>query len=148
MGGGRTRMRLEEPDTDPEPIRPTGEHVSRLLAAEVRASEERQQPRNDDAIYIQTRGGAMTTDAPVSSRRPTSDTGAPRGSIPKTQEPGPGWVREAAVLQQWASEDGISNGDQSPPETRDARVSVAKLRHSYLEGATTATAPVVRKTKL
>uniref|UniRef100_A0A8C7JN41 Supervillin a n=1 Tax=Oncorhynchus kisutch TaxID=8019 RepID=A0A8C7JN41_ONCKI len=36
MGGGRTRMRLEEPDTDPEPIRPTGEHVSRLLAAEVR----------------------------------------------------------------------------------------------------------------
>ncbi|XP_071026631.1 supervillin-like isoform X25 [Oncorhynchus clarkii lewisi] len=148
MGGGRTRMRLEELDTDPEPIRPTGEHVSRLLAAEVRASEERQQPRNDDAIYIQTRGGAMTTDAPVSSRRPTSDTGAPRGSIPKTQEPGPGWVREAAVLQQWASEDGISNGDQSPPETRDARVSVAKLRHSYLEGATTATAPVVRKTKL
>uniref|UniRef100_A0A673WRX9 Supervillin a n=1 Tax=Salmo trutta TaxID=8032 RepID=A0A673WRX9_SALTR len=78
---------------------------------------------------------------PVSSRRPTSDTGAPRGSIPKTQEPGPGWVREAAVLQQWASEDGIGNGDQSPPETRDARVSVAKLRHSYLEGATTATAP-------
>uniref|UniRef100_A0A8C7JPP0 Supervillin a n=1 Tax=Oncorhynchus kisutch TaxID=8019 RepID=A0A8C7JPP0_ONCKI len=113
MGGGRTRMRLEEPDTDPEPIRPTGEHVSH---------------------------------APVSSRRPTSDTGAPRGSIPKTQEPG--WVREAAVLQQWASEDGISNGDQSPPETRDARVSVAKLRHSYLEGATTATAPVVRKTEL
>ncbi|XP_038828582.1 supervillin-like [Salvelinus namaycush] len=148
MGGGRTRMRLEEPDTDPEPIRPTGEHVSRLLAAEVRASEERQQPWNDDAIYIQTRGGAMTTDAPVSSRRPTSDTGAPRGSIPKTQEPGPGWVREAAVLQQWASEDGVSNGDQSPPETRDARVSVAKLRHSYLEGATTATAPVVRKPKL
>ncbi|KAM9552473.1 supervillin-like isoform 27-T28 [Salvelinus alpinus] len=148
MGGGRTRMRLEEPDTDPEPIRPTGEHVSRLLAAEVRASEERQQPWNDDAIYIQTRGGAMTTDAPVSSSRPTSDTGAPRGSIPKTQEPGPGWVREAAVLQQWASEDGISNGDQSPPETRDARVSVAKLRHSYLEGATTATAPVVRKPKL
>ncbi|XP_055737257.1 supervillin-like isoform X3 [Salvelinus fontinalis] len=146
MGGGRTRMRLEEPD--PEPIRPTGEHVSRLLAAEVRASEERQQPWNDDAIYIQTRGGAMTTDAPVSSRRPTSDTGAPRGSIPKTQEPGPGWVREAAVLQQWASEDGVSNGDQSPPETRDARVSVAKLRHSYLEGATTATAPVVRKPKL
>uniref|UniRef100_A0A8C7JS83 Supervillin a n=1 Tax=Oncorhynchus kisutch TaxID=8019 RepID=A0A8C7JS83_ONCKI len=146
MGGGRTRMRLEEPDTDPEPIRPTGEHVSRLLAAEVRASEERQQPQIDDAIYIQTRGGAMTTDAPVSSRRPTSDTGAPRGSIPKTQEPG--WVREAAVLQQWASEDGISNGDQSPPETRDARVSVAKLRHSYLEGATTATAPVVRKTEL
>uniref|UniRef100_A0A8C7JN82 Supervillin a n=1 Tax=Oncorhynchus kisutch TaxID=8019 RepID=A0A8C7JN82_ONCKI len=123
-----------------------GEHVSRLLAAEVRASEERQQPQIDDAIYIQTRGGAMTTDAPVSSRRPTSDTGAPRGSIPKTQEPG--WVREAAVLQQWASEDGISNGDQSPPETRDARVSVAKLRHSYLEGATTATAPVVRKTEL
>uniref|UniRef100_A0A4W5PZD7 Supervillin a n=1 Tax=Hucho hucho TaxID=62062 RepID=A0A4W5PZD7_9TELE len=148
MGGGRTRMRLEEPDTDPEPIRPTGEHVSRLLAAEVRASEERQQPWNDNAIYIQTRGGAMTTDAPVSSRRLTSDTGAPRGSIPKTQEPGPGWVREAAVLQQWTSEDGISNGDQSPPETRDARVSVAKLRHSYLESATTATAPVVRKPKL
>uniref|UniRef100_A0A4W5Q873 Supervillin a n=1 Tax=Hucho hucho TaxID=62062 RepID=A0A4W5Q873_9TELE len=110
MGGGRTRMRLEEPDTDPEPIRPTGEHVSRLLAAEVRASEERQQPWNDNAIYIQTRGGAMTTDAPVSSRRLTSDTGAPR-------------------------------------ETRDARVSVAKLRHSYLESATTATAPVVRKPK-
>uniref|UniRef100_A0A673WJF3 Supervillin a n=1 Tax=Salmo trutta TaxID=8032 RepID=A0A673WJF3_SALTR len=142
MGGGRTRMRLEGSDTDPEPIKPTGEHVSRLLAAEVRASEERQQPWNDNAIYIQTRGGAMTTDTPVSSRRPTSDTGAPRGSIPKTQEPGPGWVREAAVLQQWASEDGIGNGDQSPPETRDARVSVAKLRHSYLEGATTATAPV------
>uniref|UniRef100_A0A673WPK9 Supervillin a n=1 Tax=Salmo trutta TaxID=8032 RepID=A0A673WPK9_SALTR len=101
MGGGRTRMRLEGSDTDPEPIKPTGEHVSRLLA---------------------TRGGAMTTDTPVSSRRPTSDTGAPRGSIPKTQEPG-------------------------PPETRDARVSVAKLRHSYLEGATTATAPVVRKPK-
>ncbi|XP_045066457.1 supervillin isoform X6 [Coregonus clupeaformis] len=160
-GGGRTRMRLEEPDTDPEPIRPTGEHVSRLLAAdnraEVRASEEHQQPWNDNAIYIQrgvapaathiqTRGGAMTTDAPVSSSCSTSDTGAPRGSIPKTQ--GPGRVREAAVLQQWASEDGISNGDQSPPETRDARVSVAKLRHSYLESATTATAPVIRKPKL
>ncbi|CAB1340763.1 unnamed protein product, partial [Coregonus sp. 'balchen'] len=160
-GGGRTRMRLEEPDTDPEPIRPTGEHVSRLLAAEnraeVRASEEHQQPWNDNAIYIQrgvapsathiqTRGGAMTADAPVSSSCATSDTGAPRGSIPKTQ--GPGRVREAAVLQQWASEDGISNGDQSPPETRDARVSVAKLRHSYLESATTATAPVIRKPKL
>uniref|UniRef100_A0A673WVP1 Supervillin a n=1 Tax=Salmo trutta TaxID=8032 RepID=A0A673WVP1_SALTR len=31
MGGGRTRMRLEGSDTDPEPIKPTGEHFELFI---------------------------------------------------------------------------------------------------------------------
>ncbi|XP_055785270.1 supervillin-like isoform X6 [Salvelinus fontinalis] len=168
-GGERTRMRWGESDTDPEPIRPTEQPMTRLQAAEVRAElrasrEKGQQPWSDNAIYIQrgvvpasthiqNRGGGpttttMTTDAFISIRS-SSDTGphgAPRGSIPRAQEP---WsVKEAAGLRRGAIEDGIRNRDQSPLETRDARVSVAKLRHSYLESATTATAPVVRKPEL
>uniref|UniRef100_A0A8C7KBZ8 Supervillin a n=1 Tax=Oncorhynchus kisutch TaxID=8019 RepID=A0A8C7KBZ8_ONCKI len=91
----------------------------------------------------------MTTDAFISSIRSSSDTGphgAPRGSIPRAKEP---WsFKEAAGLQRGAIEYGIRNRDQRPLETRDARISVAKLRHSYLESATTATAPVVRKPEL
>ncbi|XP_038853202.1 supervillin-like [Salvelinus namaycush] len=168
-GGERTRMRWGESDTDPEPIRPTEQPMTRLQAAEVRAElrasrEKGQQPWSDNAIYIQrgvvpasthiqNRGGGpttttMTTDAFISIRS-SSDTGphgAPRGSIPRAQEP---WsVKEAAGLRRGAIEDGIRNRDQSPLETRDARISVAKLRHSYLESATTATAPVVRKPEL
>uniref|UniRef100_A0A673YT36 Supervillin a n=1 Tax=Salmo trutta TaxID=8032 RepID=A0A673YT36_SALTR len=84
----------------------------------------------------------MTTDAFNSSIRSSSDTG-PHG--------GPWSYKEAAGLQRGAIEDGIKNADQSPletRETRDALISVAKLRHSYLESATTATAPVVRKPEL
>ncbi|XP_041736950.2 supervillin isoform X3 [Coregonus clupeaformis] len=166
-------MRWEEPDTDPEPNRPTEQHMSLLQAAEVRAElsasrEKGQQPWSDNTIYIQrgvapasthiqARGGGpttttMTTDGSISSSRSTSDAGpdgAPRGSILGAQEPGS--VKEAAGLRRGAIEDGISNRDQSPPETRetrDARISVAKLCHSYLESATTATAPVVRKPEL
>ncbi|CAB1349422.1 unnamed protein product, partial [Coregonus sp. 'balchen'] len=172
-GGGRTRMRWEEPDTDPEPNRPTEQPMSLLQAAEVRAElsasrEKGQQPWSDNTIYIQrgvapasthilARGGGpttttMTTEGSISSSRSTSDAGpdgAPRGSILGAQEPGS--VKEAAGLRRGAIEDGISNRDQSPPETRetrDARISVAKLCHSYLESATTATAPVVRKPEL
>eukprot|EP00063_Salmo_salar_P061191 XP_014036026.1 PREDICTED: supervillin-like isoform X5 [Salmo salar] len=161
-GGGKTRMRWEESDTDPEPIRPTEQPMTRLQAAEVRAElrasrEKGQQPWSDNAIYIQrgvapasthiqNRGGGptattMTTDAFISSIRSSSDTG-PQG---------PWSHKEAAGLQREAIEDGIRNADQSPletRETRDALISVAKLRHSYLESATTATAPVVRKPEL
>ena len=169
-GGERPRMRWEELDTDPEPIRPTEQPMTRLQAAEVRAElrasrEKGQQPWSDNAIYIQrgvspisthiqNRGGGptattMTTDAFISSIRSSSDTGphgAPRGSIPRAHEP---WsFKEAAGLRRGAIEDGIRNRDQRPLETRDARISVAKLRHSYLESATTATAPVVRKPEL
>uniref|UniRef100_A0A8C8ICZ6 HP domain-containing protein n=1 Tax=Oncorhynchus tshawytscha TaxID=74940 RepID=A0A8C8ICZ6_ONCTS len=169
-GGERPRMRWEESDTDHEPIRPTEQPMTRLQAAEVRAElrasrEKGQQLWSDNAIYlqrgvapasthIQNRGGGptattMTTDAFISSIRSSSDTGphgAPRGSIPRAQEP---WsFKEAAGLQRGAIEYGIRNRDQRPLETRDARISVAKLRHSYLESATTATAPVVRKPEL
>ncbi|XP_031691802.1 supervillin isoform X3 [Oncorhynchus kisutch] len=169
-GGERPRMRWEESDTDHEPIRPTEQPMTRLQAAEVRAElrasrEKGQQLWSDNAIYlqrgvapasthIQNRGGGptattMTTDAFISSIRSSSDTGphgAPRGSIPRAKEP---WsFKEAAGLQRGAIEYGIRNRDQRPLETRDARISVAKLRHSYLESATTATAPVVRKPEL
>uniref|UniRef100_A0A8C7KCJ7 Supervillin a n=1 Tax=Oncorhynchus kisutch TaxID=8019 RepID=A0A8C7KCJ7_ONCKI len=170
LGGERPRMRWEESDTDHEPIRPTEQPMTRLQAAEVRAElrasrEKGQQLWSDNAIYlqrgvapasthIQNRGGGptattMTTDAFISSIRSSSDTGphgAPRGSIPRAKEP---WsFKEAAGLQRGAIEYGIRNRDQRPLETRDARISVAKLRHSYLESATTATAPVVRKPEL
>nr|XP_029517465.1 supervillin-like isoform X5 [Oncorhynchus nerka] len=169
-GGERPRMRWEESATDPEPIRATEQPMTRLQAAEVRAElrasrEKGQQPWSDNAIYIQrgvapasthfqNRGGGptattITTDAFISSIRSSSDTephGAPRGSIPRAQEP---WsVKEAAGLRRGAIDGGIRNRDQRPLETRDARISVAKLRHSYLESATTATAPVVRKPEL
>uniref|UniRef100_A0A673YUT1 Supervillin a n=1 Tax=Salmo trutta TaxID=8032 RepID=A0A673YUT1_SALTR len=57
-GGGKTRMRWEESDTDPEPIRPTEQPMTCLQAAEVRAElrasrEKGQQPWSDNAIYIQ-----------------------------------------------------------------------------------------------
>ncbi|XP_035617100.1 supervillin-like isoform X2 [Oncorhynchus keta] len=169
-GGERPRMRWEESDTDPEPIRPMEQSMTRLQAAKVRAElrasrEKGQQPWSDNSIYIQrsvapasthiqNRGGGptattITTDAFIFSIRSSSDTephGAPRGSIPRAQEP---WsVKEAAGLRRGAIDGGIRNRDQRPLETRDARISVAKLRHSYLESATTATAPVVRKPEL
>uniref|UniRef100_A0A8C7TLK4 Supervillin a n=1 Tax=Oncorhynchus mykiss TaxID=8022 RepID=A0A8C7TLK4_ONCMY len=160
LGGERPRMRWEESDTDPEPIRPTEQPMTRLQAAEVRAElrasrEKGQQLWSDNAIYIQrgvspisthiqNRGGGptattMTTDAFIRSSSDTGPHGAPRGSIPRAQEP---WsFKEAAGLRRGAIEEGIRNRDQRPLETRDVRISVAKLRHSYLESATTATVP-------
>uniref|UniRef100_A0A3P8ZH28 HP domain-containing protein n=1 Tax=Esox lucius TaxID=8010 RepID=A0A3P8ZH28_ESOLU len=151
-GRVRTRMRPEEP------VKPQ-EHRSSQRATEDRAEfrgsrEECTQPWNDNAIYVQrrmapiaahvqTRGGG-TIDA---SSRPASDAGqqrAPGSCFPRTQGPGP---RGPADLQR-SAEGEIRNGERSSLEAGDAHISVAKLRHSYLESALTAAGPVARTTEL
>uniref|UniRef100_A0A6Q2XZT4 HP domain-containing protein n=1 Tax=Esox lucius TaxID=8010 RepID=A0A6Q2XZT4_ESOLU len=143
-----SRYRVCPPPPIPEPVKPQ-EHRSSQRATEDRAEfrgsrEECTQPWNDNAIYVQrrmapiaahvqTRGGG-TIDA---SSRPASDAGqqrAPGSCFPRTQGPGP---RGPADLQR-SAEGEIRNGERSSLEAGDAHISVAKLRHSYLESALTA----------
>ncbi|KAL1006749.1 hypothetical protein UPYG_G00076360 [Umbra pygmaea] len=143
-GRGKSRKRWEEP------VQPQ-EHKACLQATEA-SREERTQAWNDNAIYIQRRVTPTATHIQIRGVVPatTTDDGPSRAhgsSFPKPQETGLGEFREAADLQQ-VIKDGISNGERSSPEPGDARISVAKLRHSYLESTLTATAPDVKRPDL
>lgn len=135
--GGRSRQRWED---EADPVRPT-EHVSRLQAAKSRARER------ENAIYIH-RGLAATHIQPKvahtadadssSSTKPISqslsDIRGPRGPSQRAlhhQAPGHSGAREGAGFQ--PTEEGVSNGEGH----QDSRISVAQLRHSYLESTTT-----------
>ncbi|KAM4606698.1 supervillin a isoform 3-T3 [Polymixia lowei] len=146
--GSRTRHRWEDIDG---PTRPT-EHGPRLQTAEGRARER------ENAIYIH-RGlapahiqpkvaHAVVPEISVSGAAPSrsvSDTGAPRGPSQRNQHHqalGPREVTVGDGIQ--TGREGISNGES----TQDSRISVAQLRHSYLE-CTAATNPsAVRRPEL
>ncbi|KAM6977705.1 supervillin a [Aplochiton taeniatus] len=148
-GPGRGRQRWEreaEPPSAPE-------HVSRLQAAEARARENQQ--RRENAIYVH-RGTAA---AHIQTRRPHSQAPAApdsSGSVSKVfgrsvsqtfapqasdsgapqQQSRPGGGREAGGFQ--ATEEG----------PQEARISVARLRHSFLESAVSTASPTTSKPEL
>ncbi|XP_062336336.1 supervillin a [Osmerus eperlanus] len=135
-GRSRARRGVEE---DSEPPRPT-EHVSRLQAVEVRAREGPQRVDHHKAIYIHKspapthihpRGSSASSDLPSKAlSRSMSDISVPRGS--SQRQPVPPGAREEGLV------------DRDAPQ--DARISVAQLRHSYLESATSSAAPATVST--
>ncbi|XP_067107394.1 supervillin a isoform X2 [Osmerus mordax] len=135
-GRSRARRGVEE---DSEPPRPT-EHVSRLQAVEARTREGPQRVEHHKAIYIHKspapthihpRGSSASSDLPSKAlSRSMSDISVPRGS--SQRQPVPPGAREEGLV------------DRDAPQ--DARISVAQLRHSYLESATSSAAPATVST--
>lgn len=137
-GGHRGKGRWEE---TAEPPRHT-EHTTRLQAVESRPRER------ENAIYIH-KGLAATHIQPTVAHagpgistsntvlnRSVSDAGGPRTPSQRNlhhQTPDPREFREG---------EGFSNGESH----QDARVSVAQLRHSYMENTTTP--PTSRRSEL
>ncbi|KAJ8010298.1 hypothetical protein DPEC_G00073590 [Dallia pectoralis] len=155
-GRARPRTRLEEQVKSLEQV--SGQQVTETKGEVPGSREERTQPWNDNAIYVQrrlaptaahvqTRGATVEIDASSLSASNAGLRRAPGTSFPGTQGPGPRGAREP-VDRQRSAEGEIRDGDRSSPPAGDARVSVAKLRHSYLENALTATGPVPRRTDL
>lgn len=136
-GRSRARRGVEE---DYEPPRPT-EHVSRLQTVEARAREGPQRvDHHHKAIYvhkgpapthIHPRGSSASSDLPSKAlSRSMSDISVPRGS--SQRQPVPSGAREEGLV------------DRDAPQ--DARISVAQLRHSYLESASSSAAPATVST--
>ncbi|XP_008298877.1 supervillin a isoform X2 [Stegastes partitus] len=121
-GGPRGRLRRDE-----------AEHVSRLQSVESRLRER------ENAIYIHkglaathiqpraSHAGPGSSTSSTALNRPVLDAGDPRGSSQRNlqhQFQDPREVRQG---------EGFSNGESH----QDPRVSVAQLRHSYMESTTT-----------
>ncbi|XP_056155187.1 supervillin-like [Lampris incognitus] len=131
--GGRTRQRREDVA---DPVRPT-EHVSRLQAAESRARERENAiyshrglaPSYNQPNVAHTTVSDSCTSNPVSTCSPP-DTGAPQGPSQRNlhhQSSGSRAVREGESSQ--ASKERISEKE----DHQDSKISVAQLRHSFLE---------------
>uniref|UniRef100_UPI003AAF1BDC supervillin a n=1 Tax=Centroberyx gerrardi TaxID=166262 RepID=UPI003AAF1BDC len=137
--GGRGRHRWEDAAEAPR----HAEHISRLQAAESRARERENAiyiHRGPAATHIQPKAPVPHTAMPESSSssaalsRSMSESGAPRGPSqrhPHHQTQDPREVREGDGVQMCKQE--FSNGESQ----QDPRISVAQLRHSYLESTTT-----------
>lgn len=123
-GGHRGRARLDEM-----------EHTSRLQAAESRPRER------DSAIYIHKALAATHIQPRAAHAGPgnstsTTDTGDPR--VPSQRN----LQHQAHDLREVREGEGFSNRESQ----QDSRVSVAQLRHSYMESATTP--PTSRRNEL
>ncbi|XP_054479379.1 supervillin a [Anoplopoma fimbria] len=132
---GRTRAQSLAREAEAEELAGGG-HRSRARWDETKRTSRRQaqsMPRErENAIYIH-KGVAATQIKPraahagAASSRPVSDAGDPRGLNQRNPQ------QHSHNILEVTDGDGVGNGESH----QDSRVSVAQLRHSYMESTTT-----------
>lgn len=112
------------------------EHVSRLQATEAMHLRGRQAQERTEGWYHQrgTRAAVQAPAPPVGGRWAPDPGKHATQNIPQP----PGHIQEAVHSREAVPQEAIANGDHSP---LDVKVSVAQLRHSYLESATSPRRP-------
>ncbi|XP_065098406.1 supervillin a isoform X20 [Paramisgurnus dabryanus] len=139
---GRERKGVEEDPRGRRGARVYTEHVSRLQAAESMHLKAKEAQRRADASLFHQQGSSY---APLQTSTQASSGGWGQSSskpLPHSM-PDAGSVQKAAPHQnhrEAAHQEKVPNGDHL---SNDVRVSVAKLRHSYLESVAS-----TRKTEL